>query len=432
MILKKIKGVHLNGHKAMSLNQPINNYLSPNKIYLPIVNGNIIQTKLVEVGQNVLMGQKVLMREGRFGHPVCSPVSGKVTNIVKMWHSCGKMVEMIEITNDMSERKVEDFGKPLENLTKENIIERIKNAGIVGLGGAGFPTYIKYQPEANAEVLIINAAECEPYITADYVLIKEKTQELIQGIKYMMIACGAKNAKIAIKKSKKEAIEVLNTALTNEPEIELFLLKDVYPAGWEKFIVEAVVKKTYNSLPSEVGAVVNNVQTAIAVCEAVEQNKPLIEKVVTITGDGILNPQNVRVKIGTVVEDVIKTIGGYTQDMGPAYFIAGGPMTGRSIMFDNLVITSNLGSVIVKKKDEHQDNPACLGCGKCSEKCPAHLTPTEIKNAFEASDEIALAKLHAEKCVQCGLCSYVCPSRIEMTEYVGKAKDFLAKANMKK
>lgn len=428
MLFKKIRGIHIDGRKEMSTSSDIVPFLNPKFIYLPTT-GNIAYKPLVNVGDKVLKGQVVLEREGRFGHPVCSPVSGEVTAIKKMWHPMGRMVEMLEIANDGEETTTEEWGKPLEEITKDNIIERVKRAGIVGLGGAGFPTYVKYLPINPAEVVLINAAECEPYITADYMLIKTETEKLMRGIEYIMIATGAKVAKIAIKKTKIPAIKVLEEAVVNHPNISVLLLDDVYPAGWERYIVEHATGRTYNALPSEVGAVVNNVQTSIAVCESVENNIPLVEKIVTLTGEGLVSPCNVRVKIGTKISDIIPTIGGYQEDLDKAYFIAGGPMTGKSIMFDDLVITNSLGSVIVKPNQDHVNNPSCMGCGKCAEACPAFLTPTEIKAAHEAGDMNALNHLNTMKCVQCGLCSYVCPSRVEITEAVGKAKDALAKAN---
>lgn len=429
MVFKKIKGVHIDGRKHMSCDAPIKDYLNPNFVYIPLVTGNVIYKSVVQANNHVLKGQIIANREGRFNHPVCSPVSGTIMGSKKMWHSSGRMVEMLEIANDFKEEAVADFGKKDEReLNKEVIVEKMQAAGIVGLGGAGFPTFVKYLGNNTPEVLIINAAECEPYITADYALILSEADKLVRGIHYMMLASGAPKARIAIKKNKKPAIAALNEAVKNYPGVEVFLMKDVYPAGWEKYIVQKVVGKDYDGLPSSVGAIVNNVQTAIAVCEAVEENKPLIEKVVTFTGEGLKNPQNVRVKIGTLTSDVLEMIGGYKDDLGDSYFIAGGPMTGNSIMFDNLVISHSLGSVIVKPKVEHVNNPSCMGCGKCASHCPAFLTPTAIKAAYISNDIELLKQLNVTKCVQCGLCSYVCPSRVEITEFVGKAKDAVMKA----
>ncbi len=432
MLLNKINGVHLNGHKSISLNHPINEFLKPEYVYMPLVVGNMVYEKEIQIGDSVLKGQVILKRNDRFGHPIASPISGIVTGTKKMWHSSGRLIEMLEIKNDYKEEAVEGFGqKNEETVTRALIIERVKKAGIVGLGGAGFPTYVKYNPNVDLDVVLINAAECEPYITADYMSIVENCEKLIKGIKYIMMAVGAKTAKIAIKKNKQEAINTLNQHLINEPNISLCLLKDEYPAGWEKYIVEKAIGKTYTTLPSEVGAVVNNVQTAIAVCDAVEYNIPLIEKLVTITGEGITDAQNLRVKIGTDVSTLIKECGGIKDSLGEYWLIAGGPMTGKTVMGENLVISASLGSVIIKPKPLQIKSQPCMGCGKCASNCPARLTPTEIVSALDDSDIDALKALNVTKCVQCGLCSYVCPSRIELTEKVGKAKDLYFKMSRK-
>lgn len=426
MPLKRIKALHLNGHKEISTASPIKEYLNPEYVYIPLITQSTVCDKLVNVGDYVYKGQKVCVRNDRFQHALHSPVSGKVTAFKKMWHASGKMVEMIEIQNDFEE-KLDPSIKGLTNLTKQTIIKAVKNAGVVGLGGSGFPTYIKYLPETPAEIVIINAAECEPYITADYMLIKEEADKLLRGITYIMTVTGAPKATIAIKKNKYEAIDVLKEAIQEYEGITISLVKDVYPAGWEKFLVHKVVGKDYDRLPSEVGAVVNNVQTAIAVCEAVEEGKPLIEKVVTLTGDGIKEPQNFRVKIGTKISDLVDLAGGYIDEEKPTYLIAGGPMTGKSIVFDDLVINNCLGSVIVKIKDERENNPECLGCGKCAEVCPVYLTPIEIKRTLDNKDTVYLKALSAEQCIECGLCSYICPSRIELTDATSKAKALVLK-----
>lgn len=432
MIFNKMRGLHLHGKKEMSIKNPIQDYLEPNSVYIPLGVNNLQYEQLVKPGDHVLMGEAIMNRCDRFAHPISSPVSGIVKGTKKMWHPCGKMIEMLEIENDHQEEKTSNYGKKVEiELTKEIILERVKNAGIVGLGGAGFPTFAKHATKDTIDTVIINAAECEPYITADYMLILEECDRMLRGLSYIMKVTQAETGVIAIKKTKKAAIEVIKKKIESLPEISLFFLKDEYPAGWERYIVEHFTQKKYNALPSEVGIVVNNVQTAIAVCDAVEENKPLIEKVVTITGEGIKKPQNFRVKIGTNVSELIAQCGGYTDNLGETWLIAGGPMTGRVVLGDNLIVSANLSSVIVKPKKVKPNNPHCMGCGKCAEHCPAHLTPTEIKQALNMNDVNALVKLNVMKCVQCGLCSYVCPSRIEMTETVGKAKDLVAKMRKK-
>ncbi|MDY0063524.1 MAG: RnfABCDGE type electron transport complex subunit C [Bacilli bacterium] len=431
MFLRSIKGIHITehpGHKHLSLNVEASSYLNPEYVYIPLVEGSPCEC-LVKENDQVKVGQVVAMRTGRFGLPVHASVSGVVTAVnKKMWHASGVMVQMIEIKNDFQETLDDSIKKnDVENLSKEQLIEIIKNCGIVGLGGSGFPTYVKYQSPAPISTLIINAAECEPYLTADYTLVTTKTKQFLRGVAYIMRASGAGKAYIAIKENKKEAIQILNEHLSAFANINIFLLKDVYPAGWEKYIVQKIMNKTYKTLPSEVGVVVNNVATAVAICDAVEYNMPLVQKLVTFTGEGLLNPQNVFVKIGTLVNEVIAKIGGYAPEVADAIFVAGGLMTGKGMLFDSLVVHRSLGSIIVLPKEKPGLALPCMGCGKCAENCPVFLSPIQIKQAFDAKNTNLLAELKADKCIQCGLCSYVCPSRIELTEATTKAKALVLK-----
>lgn len=430
MIFRGTSSIHISeyvGHKEMSLQVGASKFLNPEYIYIPLTESGTECECLVAVGDTVTVGQKVANRIGRFGLPLHSSISGTVTDVKKkMWHSSGKMIPMIEIKNDFKETLDESIKKnDVESLSKEDIINISRECGIVGLGGSGFPSFVKYQSNMPISTIIVNAAECEPFITADYTLIKTRTPELISGIKYAMKATGATNAVIAIKKNKKAAIDVLNEHLSGEENISVFGLRDVYPAGWEKYIVQKVLKKTYTCIPAEVGAVVNNVQTLISLANAVENNMPLVEKLVTFTGKGISQPQNVYVKIGTVTNQVIETIGGYAEGLEKAYFIAGGPMTGSAMLFDSLVINRSLGSIIVKPQDEEAEEQPCMGCGKCVDICPVFLSPIEIKRSLDAKNEQNLSELRSEKCIACGLCSYVCPSRIELTKATTKSREIV-------
>lgn len=429
MIFRNIKAVHIPGRKEMSIRDEILNFTNPEKVYVPLVEQGNVAVCLVKTGEKVRVGQVIAEKGGRFPIPIHSPISGEVISInQKMWHSSGRMVETIAIKNDFQETKVDSIkSRDTDSLTREEIIEIVKNCGVVGLGGSGFPTYVKYLTTSPIDVVIINAAECEPYITADYMLMKTRTDDLIDGIKFIMRATDSPRAVIAIKKTKPEIIEILNNHLTEEDNISIFLLPDVYPAGWEKYIVHRVMNKTYASLPSEAGAVVNNVGTAIAVNNAVKYNMPLIEKVVTLTGEGLNNPQNLYVKIGTEIRELLPQIDGYNGDIDQAYLIAGGPMTGKAIVFDTLVINRCLSSVIVREKDIRAINPECMGCGKCCDICPVNLSPILIKNALEDKDINLLEEFKANKCMECGLCSYICPSRIELTDAVVKAKTAVLK-----
>ena len=430
MFFRKSKGLHIKefpGHKELSLHVGPIEFSDPEYVYIPLVEGGTPCDCLVNIGDKVKVGQAVANRTGRFGLPLHSSVSGEVTSVSKkMWHSSGMMVAMIEIKNDFL-NTLDPSIKPndVNSLTKEDIARIARECGIVGLGGSGFPTFVKYQPQTEITTLIVNAVECEPFLTADYTLVKTRTDELIRGIKYAMKATGAKEAFIAIKSNKVAAIQVLNDHI-KDSYIKVFPLKDVYPAGWEKYFVQRVMNKTYKALPSEVGAVVNNVATLVALADAVENNMPLTKKLVTFTGTGLTEPKNVYVKIGTLTSDVIKNIGGYKENV-ELTFVAGGLMTGGALVSDELVINRSLGSVIVNEVIKQAPAIPCMGCGKCVVNCPVFLSPIEIKRAFDAKDNEKLAELRSEKCIACGLCSYICPSRIELTEATTKARAIVLK-----
>jgi electron transport complex protein RnfC len=422
----KSKGTHISehkGHKELSAHSPVLQYLNPEYVYIPLVEQNTPCEALVKVGDRVKIGQVVAMKTGRFSSPIHASISGEVISInQKMWHSSGKMVPTIQIKNDFQEEKVETIkANDVANLSKEDIIELVRVNGVVGLGGSGFPAYAKYKVDKPMDYVIINAAECEPYLTCDYVLLTEHLDRVLRGLRYIMKAVAAPKGVIAVKENKKALIEKIRMAIADQPDLSLILLKDVYPAGWEKYIVQRVTNKTYRSLPSEAGAIVNNSSTAYAICQAVEDNQPLVEKYVTITGEGIKDPRNVHLKIGTNLKDVINQLG-YTPDLGDAYFIAGGPMTGKALMFDSLVVNRALTSVVVMPKDIREVNPECMGCGKCGDVCPVFLSPIVIKEALGDNDLDTLVSLKPELCMQCGLCSYICPSRIELTDAVTRAK----------
>lgn len=429
MFFRKSKSIHISehpGHKHLSLENPPSEYTNPEFVYIPLVEGDVCEA-CVAVGDQVSIGQVVAQRKGRFGLPLHASVSGEVTSIAKkMWHSSGMMVNMIEIKNDFKET-FDPSIKPndVNNLTSEQMVEIVKNCGIVGLGGSGFPTYVKYSSNCKIDTIIVNAVECEPYLTTDYVSLKQHPEVLIRGIQYAMKMTGAEHATICIKKDKVEAIELLKEHLV--PGVTIFPVEDVYPAGWEKYLVQRVTNKTYRTLPSEVGALVNNVATLIAIASAIETNLPLVEKMVTFTGKGLAHPQNVWVKIGTLASDVIHAIGGYAEGIDAASFVVGGLMTGRTLLFDNVVINRCLGGIIVLPKERQAPALPCMGCGKCTEICPVFLSPILIKNAVDKKDKDLMIALKADKCMMCGLCSYICPSRVELTEATTKARETVLK-----
>lgn len=431
MIIHKAKGIWIDGKKTMSKTLPMHEYLNPPFVYIPLLQQASPLKRIVEIGDKVAIGQTVALREGFGAMPIHASVSGTVTAIKKVWHASGRMVDAIEIQNDFQNRMDESIHvqTDVSLLSRNDLVIKMQQAGLSGLGGAGFPTYIKYQAKCPIDVVIINAVECEPYLTCDYMLINSYPEKLLKGLSYFMRAADAKKGVVAFKAYNTHIKESLEPLLLNYPGIELYEVKDIYPAGWEKYIVQKITKKSYSGLPAEAGAIVDNSATAIVFADVVEKNIPLISRVITISGEGIKNPQNFYVPLGTLVKELILLAGGYIEGLDPtkAWYIAGGPMTGRAILIDDLIVNDTLGSVIVKPMPEELKHPACLGCGKCADVCPVYLTPTEIQRAFESKDTKAIKELNAQKCMQCGLCSYVCPSHIEIADYVARAKELLRK-----
>lgn len=423
MPLGMTKATHISehkGHKELTKHKGILEYLNPKYVYFPANRPDLDYEICVKVGDEVKIGDVLTISKAYFPVITHSSVSGKVTAVdKKVWHPSGKKISAIEIENNFKEEVTYLKEQPL---TKEGIIETIRLAGIVGMGGAGFPTHVKYaHPKYQTDTLIVNAVECEPYLTCDCVSIKHYAKELIQGIKYAMIANDAKKAVIAVKVCHQDVIAILEELLKDEENISLHLLTDVYPAGWEKYIVEKVQGKTYKSLPCETGAVVSNAGTLIAINDAVSKRLPLTKRVITVSGDGVKNPQNVLVKVGTLASEIIDKTGGYVDDLGAANLIAGGPMTGNGQFFDSFMVEKTTTGILVFKEIAGKEE-ACLGCGKCVDNCPVKLSPILIKLAYDDKDKEKMVKLHADMCMECGLCSYICPSRIELTEAVGKAK----------
>ncbi|MFY9538110.1 MAG: RnfABCDGE type electron transport complex subunit C [Bacilli bacterium] len=421
----KSKGTHLpdhRGHKELTQDKPPFLFLNPEDVYIPLIEQGTPCEVKVKVGDKVKVGQVIAERTDRFAIPIHASISGEVVSVnQRMWHASGRMVPCIHIKNDFQETKAETI-KPnkTDGLSRAEIIDIVRACGVVGLGGSGFPAYVKYKTDLPIDVVIINAVECEPYITADYAQMQKHLDEMLRGAEYIRRATDANRIVIAVKAYRKSLIEKI--ILRAGDKVSIYPVKDVYPAGWEKYLVQRITGKNYKGLPAEAGAVVNNSGTAIAVCHAVEDNMPLVEKTVTITGTGVKDPQNVYTKIGAKVSDIIAALGGYAEELGDAYFIAGGPMTGVALKFDALVINRCLSSVVVMPKVIRELNPECLGCGKCNDVCPVFLAPIQIKEALENDDLDLLKSYKPELCMECGLCSYICPSRIELTGNVARAK----------
>jgi len=421
-----IVGTKIDAGKELTKKRKLNFFTRPKYVYIPLISGddrNI--TTVVKKGDYIYKGSIVAKRKGNFRLPIHSSVSGVVIDFVEKKYIDGTLVKCVVIENDFKE-KIEEkqaVRNKINNFSHEEFVSRLQECGIIGMGGFGFPTYVKYNTNKKLKTLIVNAVECEPYITADFVLIKEKCEEILEAIDAIMEINGIKECFIGVKKDT-TINELFENYLGTYPKIKLVTLPNIYPIGWEKNLVKYIKNINYRTTPLEKGIVVNNISTIYAIYEALKYNKPLIERIVTFTGDMLKNPQNVYVKIGTPVKDVIEAIGGYKRNKD-VVICAGGPMMGSSIADDDFVIASNLNCVLVMKKLNKEKSLECFRCGKCVSICPSKLSPVLIKDSLSKVE--SLTGLNADKCIECGLCSYVCPSKINIRECVKEAKTLIKK-----
>lgn len=415
-----MRGVTIKMDDKIKVKKEMLEFIKPQKIYIPLENKSGIKyKKLVNVGDYVFKGQVVAINES-IDFPIHSSVSGYVVENESNELNTGKKVECISIENDFKEKYKDKLGsiKEISNYSKEEFIELLKTSEITGLGGSDFPTFLKYNTYSKINYLLVNGVECEPYISCDKVVMSKYMEKILEAVDAILEIMKIKKAYIVVKSSNIESQKVINKYINTYPNIKLALMPDMYPAGWERNVVEVVLHKKYDKYPVEVGAIVSNVSTIYAIYEMLKYNTPLTERIITITGTGIRKPSNIKVKIGTKLSEIIENIEGY-KDIKKPIFIAGGPMMGSSLPSDNLIVTKDLNCVLVIDDIELTNYP-CIKCGKCTNVCPVHLLPVMIMNNI--GNEKKLKELMPQRCIECGLCSYICPSKIEVREYVRIAK----------
>lgn len=423
------KTTHIGKSKALMGSLPTIRYTHPEFVYIAVTNARCPKAELfIKEGDYVKCYQKIGMRHGPFfDQPIHSTVSGTFVGLEKHFHRSGKEVEFIKIQNDrknVSDDSVfERTEEEIFNLSKEEVIEIIKDTANVGLGGSSFPTYIKFKTDKKLDVLLLNGIECEPYITADHRIMLEYPSRIINGIRYTMHVLNIPKAYICIKSKYKDIAMVYNELLKGYDNIELKLVKNYYPQGWEiAMIKEALgIEVPSGHLPSEYGIINFNVSTMVGIYKALRYNMPVVKRNITITGDGITHPKNFRVVVGTPLRDLIPLCDGYKDLDKDKIFIMGGPMMGASVTSDDVIITKTVTSIIVLNKVDYKEEP-CVRCGSCVLSCPVGLKPVEIMNAMKVRDRQLVKSLTPLKCIECGLCTYSCTSRINVTDWVRKGK----------
>ncbi|MCI7066895.1 MAG: electron transport complex subunit RsxC [Butyrivibrio crossotus] len=431
-------GAHPYDGKKMSRDCPIE-ILNPGDTLVYPLSQHIgaMAKPLVKAGDRVLVGQKIAEKGGFISANIHSSVSGTVKAIEKRLVATGGMVDSIIVENDgMYEEAAPIFSGNPDELSKDEIIKIIEEAGIVGMGGAGFPTNVKLSPK-NADIIdsiIVNGAECEPYLTSDYRRMVEQTDKLVKGLKIVLKIFPDAKGYFGIEDNKPEAIEALLKATENEDRIEVVPLKTKYPQGGERSMIYAVTGRKINSkmLPADVGCIVHNVDTIYAIYNAVYNGKPLIERIVTITGDAVSTPKNFQVRIGTPFMELIDAAGGFTTE--PEKIISGGPMMGFSFFNIDVPVVKGSSSLLAFIKDDvsHEEPSACIRCGRCAAACPEHLLPMKLAALADQNEPEEFKKLGGMECVECGCCSYVCPAKRQVTQSVRSMKKLIIASARKK
>jgi H+/Na+-translocating ferredoxin:NAD+ oxidoreductase subunit C len=422
-------GIHLVGHKELTSGLKTLPAVVPDRLYIPLSQHiGAPCAPLVVVGDEVKKGQRIGEGKGFVSSPIHASVSGKVVAIELKEHPGGSFVPCIVIENDGKEEWAESVNphKDPAALSPEEIRQIIFEAGIVGLGGATFPSHVKYSPVEGKKIdaVILNGVECEPFITADHRLMLERPERIVSGLRYIMRSVGCDKGAIAIEDNKMDAVSLLQKAVAAEKNISVVVLKEKYPQGSEKQLIYACTGKQVpaGALPLAVGVIVNNVGTAAAIADAVENGIPLIERYVTVSGTGIRQPGNYLVRIGTLFRDLIAQSGGYVG--GIERIIAGGPMMGKTVFSDELPVVKGSSGIVVMQKEAAQEvkEYTCVRCAKCIDVCPAFLEPTSLVKMAKRSAWEEAESCDVMSCIECGSCVYSCPARIPLIQYIRRAK----------
>lgn len=376
-------------------------------------------TPVVSAGQTVKEGELIARADGLISSDVFASICGTVTEIKTEKGANGTDETFIVIKSDASGEK--SYLPPLTDPSADEIKARIKDAGIVGLGGAGFPTAVKVAPKTPVDTLILNGAECEPYLTCDHRLMLEKADEIARGARYVAKALGVEKIIIGIEANKPDCIAVFE----KYDDIQPVILKKQYPMGGEKQLIYVTTgrKVGIGKLTADVGVVVQNVATCYAVCEAVELGKPLYERVLTVSGKAVQNPKNLWVRVGTPVRSIIDYCGG--ESVTPKKVVQGGPMTGVALAnYDNYTHKTTSGILLMTEKEAAAEEPTpCVNCGKCADVCPMHLMPMNTAFYAAANDFDAAAQYgQTMACIECGACEYICPAKRPLIQAIRKTK----------
>ena len=419
-------GIHAQENKN-ARKSPLEVFPAPKFVYIPTsqhIGAHAVP--LVKAGDIVDKGQMIASNEANLSCPVHSSVSGRVVSIDRRILSTGALTDFITIENDFENRlhvSVRPFSKKINETSSEEMIEIIKNAGIAGMGGAMFPTYAKIQSAKNkVTTLIVNCAECEPYITANHRLILERPEHVINGMKILLKTLGLKVGYIAIEDNKLDAAEAVTSAAAKSRMVEVKILKTKYPQGDERQLIYALTGKELpaGKLPADFGCIVFNPETCAAVCSAFVSGMPLIERILTVDGDCVISPKNLIVPIGSLVTEVIEYCGLIKE---PSKIVKGGPMMGLAVFDIKNPVTKGTTALLAFSKKRPGKNPSeCIRCGKCASGCQMRLYPSYLALFSQKEDLEMCEKYDVFSCVECGCCTYICPANVPIVQHIRKAK----------
>lgn len=416
-------GTHPYDGKELSKDSPVKKVMPKDILVYPMAQHiGAPATPIVAKGDKVLMGQRIGEASGFISANVVSSVSGEVVAVEPRLTVSGAKAMSVVIQNDNEYKAVEGLGekRDYQTMSKDEIRQAVKDAGIVGMGGAGFPTNVKLTPknEDAIDYVIVNGAECEPYLTSDYRMMMECPEEIVKGLKVILSLFDNAKGIIAIEDNKMDAVAKVREAAVGEANIEVKVLKTKYPQGAERQLIYASTKRKINStmLPADAGCVVDNVDTVIAIYRAVCENTPLMRRIVTVTGSAIAKPQNYEVKTGMSYAELLEEAGGFASE--PEKVISGGPMMGIALFDMNIPITKTSSALLAFSKDEvAQFEPsACIRCGRCVKVCPSRLIPQKMMEYSDHFDDAGFQTMHGMECYECGTCTYVCPAKRRLTQ----------------
>ncbi len=425
-------GIHLPAHKTLTARLPIKRLPFPPLLILPLSQHIGAPSKvIVKKGQEVVRGQPVAEADGALSVPLHAPASGRIKNIDHITSANGVKEPAIFLQVYEASTQEVLWRKPLEdinNLDQEHILQAIQDCGLVGLGGAAFPSHFKLKiPEdQSVDTLIINGCECEPFLTCDHRIMLEYPEQVIQGIRYAMLATGTQKAMIGVEDNKLNAVRQLKKLLWKDPDISAYAIETKYPQGAEKMLIKSLLNREVptGGIPANIGVVVNNVNTMSELGQLLAKGEGLIERIVTVTGPGVKRPGNYIVPIGTPIGFILDQLG---CDESANRFVLGGPMMGPAVSSMDTPITKGCAGLLVLNEPEIEDDSPhiwpCIKCARCVNACPMHLNPAQLGQLASAAEyEEMAARYNLNHCFECGCCSYVCPSRIPLVQYFRIAK----------